>query len=306
MTISTNTGNSAAVPAFSVLPDKLQESTKAVLTEKGYYYAASNAGLGWTDKANREAFYDWRIIPRMLVDTNRRDMNVQVFGQKLKNPFIFAPVGINKIYHPQGELIPARVAGEMGMGYMLSTAASQSIEDVAQANGANSPRFFQLYMGHDDEVTISLLTRAHNAGFTACILTLDTWQLAWRPTDVDIANYTFYVSDVPQKSARCCCSAWRAECASQYAKEGAPGNEMGESDPVFMRKYGKDIAKDPTVWVDGHVWHGKAHSWSKIPWLIKTWKEISGGKPFALKGIQCVQDAQLALKYGCDGIVVSK
>ena len=129
----------------------------------------------------------------MLVDTNRRDMTVEIFGQKLKNPFIFAPVGINKIYHPLGELIPARVAGEMEMGYMLSTAASQSIEDVASSNGEGSPRFFQLYMGHDDDVTVSLLERAHKAGFTACILTLDTWQLAWRPTDIDIANYTFYV-----------------------------------------------------------------------------------------------------------------
>lgn len=184
---------------------------------------------------------------------------------------------------PLGELIPARVAGELGMGYMLSTAASQSIEDVAEANGSGSPRFFQLYMGHDDEVTISLLERAHNAGFTACILTVDTWQLAWRPTDVDIANYTFY-----------------------YAKAGAPGNEMGESDPVFMRKYGKDLEKDPSVWIDKHVWHGKAHDWKKIPWLIETWKKISGGKPFAIKGIQCVEDAEMAVRVGCDGIVVSK
>ncbi|CAD6565471.1 MAG: hypothetical protein CYPHOPRED_005646 [Cyphobasidiales sp. Tagirdzhanova-0007] len=250
------------VPAFSVLPEKLQASTEKVLSEKGYWYAASNAGLGWTDKANREAFYDWRIIPRMLVDTNRRDMTVEIFGQKLKNPFIFAPVGINKIYHPLGELIPARVAGEMEMGYMLSTAASQSIEDVASSNGEGSPRFFQLYMGHDDDVTVSLLERAHKAGFTACILTLDTWQLAWRPTDIDIANYTFY-----------------------YAGQGAPGNEMGESDPVFIEKHGDELKKDPSVWVDGHVWHGKAHDWNKIPWVRDTWKRISGGRPFALKGI---------------------
>lgn len=102
---------------------------------------------------------------------------------------------------------------------------------------------------------------------------------------------------------------------------------MGESDPVFMRKYGKELEKDPSVWADSSVWHGKAHrcvsnslgtpshkadavdcpySWSKIPWLIETWKKISGGKPFALKGIQCVEDAELAVKYGCDGIVVSK
>lgn len=42
-----------------------------------------------------------------------------------------------------------------------------------------------------------------------------------------------------------------------------------------------------------------------MPWLIKTWKEISGGKPFAIKGIQSVADAQKCIDVGCDGIVVS-
>lgn len=63
-----------AVPTFSVHPDELQESTKKKLTDRGYFYANSNAGIGWTDRANREAFYRWRIIPRTLVDTNVRDL----------------------------------------------------------------------------------------------------------------------------------------------------------------------------------------------------------------------------------------
>jgi len=32
--------------------------------------------------------------------------------------------------------------------------------------------------------------------------------------------------------------------------------------------------------------HGKAKSWEQLPWVIKQWKELSGGKPFVLKGIQ--------------------
>lgn len=42
-----------------------------------------------------------------------------------------------------------------------------------------------------------------------------------------------------------------------------------------------------------------------MPWLIQTWKRISGGKPFCLKGIQSVADAKKAVEIGCDGIVVS-
>jgi hypothetical protein len=48
-----------------------------------------------------------------------------------------------------------------------------------------------------------------------------------------------------------------------------PGNEMGESDPVFMRKYGEELKRDKGKWIDAFVWHGKAHTWEKIPWLIE-------------------------------------
>ncbi|GAA94811.1 uncharacterized protein L969DRAFT_97226 [Mixia osmundae IAM 14324] len=271
-------GTRGETSIVSAQPTKLQAATKEKLTDKGYLYAVSNAGEGWTDQANRQAFFNWKIIPRMLVDTNERDLSVDLFGHKLPNPLLFAPIGINSNYHPDAELIPARVAGELGMGYCLSTAASRSIEDVAKANG-NGPRFFQLYWPHDPEITTSLLTRAHKSGYDACILTVDTWQLGWRPTDIDVSNYSFYY--------------------------GKTGNQMGTSDPAFMKKYGKELEKDPSRWIDKAVWHGKAHSWKELPALIKEWKKISGDKPFLLKGIQSTEDALKAVEYGCDGIVVS-
>ncbi|KAL6243880.1 hypothetical protein RBB50_009314 [Rhinocladiella similis] len=42
-----------------------------------------------------------------------------------------------------------------------------------------------------------------------------------------------------------------------------------------------------------------------MPWLNKTWKEMRGGKPFAIKGIQSVADARKCVEVGCDGVVVS-
>ncbi|KAJ3781215.1 FMN-dependent dehydrogenase [Lentinula aff. detonsa] len=295
-------GTEGKLPHFSVHPDELAESTKKKLNDRAYFYANSNAGLGWTDKANREAFYAWRIIPRMLVDTNVRDLSIELFGHRIPAPILFAPIGINKLYSPEGELVPAKIAGELGLPYCLSTAASNTIEDVAVANDSgalsvaseggnycqvragsnvNSPRFFQLYMGHDDEVTISLLERAWKSGFDVCMLTVDTWQLGWRPTDINLANYVFYYPP------------------------GTTGNELGASDPVFMRKYGEELKQDSGKWIDSSVWHGKAHTWKKIPWLIKEWKRISGGRPFVIKGIQSAEDALKAYEIGCEGIVVT-
>ncbi|KAI4141321.1 MAG: hypothetical protein L6R39_005402 [Caloplaca ligustica] len=275
--------NTGEVPPFNTEPGKLEELAKEKLTQGGWYYASSNAGQSYTHVANRQAFYRHKIIPRQLVDTNLRDSATTIFGHKVSAPIGFAPIGINKIYHPLGELPVATVAKELNIPYCLSTAGSTPIEAVAAANG-DGPRFYQLYMPHDDELTISLLTRAHKSGFTACILTTDTWQLGWRHDDIAHGNYAFY---------------------------RGIGADLGLSDPVFKKRLeaaGIDPVKQPQVagamWID-NVWHGRAHSWEKMPWLIKTWKEISGGKPFCLKGIQHLDDARKAVEVGCDGIVVS-
>ena len=53
------------------------------------------------------------------------------------------------------------------------------------------------------------------------------------------------------------------------------GNEVGTSDPVFMSKHKRDLEKDSGKWIDSSVWHGKAHTWEKIPWLIKEVNEMA-------------------------------
>jgi len=275
--------NDGQFPPFNTEPGKLEELAKTKLTEGGWFYASSNAGMSYTHLANRQAFYRHRIVPRQLVDTNVRDSATSIFGHKVAAPIGFAPIGINKIYHKDGELPVAKVAAELNLPYCLSTAGSNPIEAVAEANG-NGPRFYQLYMPHNDELTISLLKRAHQSGFTACFLTTDTWQLGWRHDDVATGNYAFY---------------------------RGIGADLGLSDPVFqkvLKEQGIDPVKEPhkagALWIDS-IWHGRAWSWEKMPWLIKTWKEISGGKPFCIKGIQSVADAKKAIEVGVDGIVVS-
>lgn len=237
-----------------------------------------------THLVNRQSFYRHRIIPNQLIDTNTRDTSTTIFNHRVSAPIGFAPIGINKIYHPAGESAVAKVAGELNLPYCLSTAGSTSIEDVGLANGQGNPRFYQLYMPHDDELTLSLLTRAWESGFDALILTTDTWQLGWRHDDVATSNYAFYRGF---------------------------GADLGLKDPVFRKRCmddgidpDKDLVAASTKWIDS-IWHGRAWSWEKIPWLREQWKRISGGRPLVIKGIQSVKDARKCVQYGVDGIVVS-
>lgn len=55
-----------------------------------------------------------------------------------------APVGVQCIFHPGAEFNPARAGKALKVPFILSTASSRTIEQVAEANG-DGHRWFQLY-----------------------------------------------------------------------------------------------------------------------------------------------------------------
>lgn len=119
----------------------------------------------------------------MLQPTTVRDMSVNLFGEIYDSPCLIAPVGVQNIFHADGECGVAEVASSIGVPYITSTASSSTLEEIAQANG-HGPRWFQLYWPQNKAVTESILSRAKQAGYTALIVTLDTWALGWRPWDL--------------------------------------------------------------------------------------------------------------------------
>ena len=55
-----------------------------------------------------------------------------------------APIGVQGTFHPEGELNPAKAGKALGIPFILSTAATRTIEEIAEANG-DGYRWFQLY-----------------------------------------------------------------------------------------------------------------------------------------------------------------
>lgn len=84
-------------PPFNTHPDELEKRAQEKLSLGGWSYASCNAGMGLTHDANRDAFKQWKIIPRMCVDTNERDTTTTIFGKRLPAPIAISPVGINKV-----------------------------------------------------------------------------------------------------------------------------------------------------------------------------------------------------------------
>ncbi|KAI9743770.1 MAG: hypothetical protein M1818_002503 [Claussenomyces sp. TS43310] len=272
------------IPTVTPNLGKLEASARARLSSQAYNYAAGGAGLESTVSANISAFRAFSIIPRMLRPVvPQRDLSRTLFGRKLPAPVVMAPIGVQKLFHSDGELATAKVFGEMGLPYTMSTASSTGMEDVARINGAGSPRWYQLYWPNDDELTQSYLNRAKAGGYEVLVVCLDTWELAWRPRDLETGFFPFI--------------------------DGV-GTSVGLEDPVAQRQLGYKVT-DKMVTEEqikmASLYHvittsrGVSPRWENLCKLRSWW----GEGPIVLKGIQSVRDATLALEHGMDGIIVS-
>jgi lactate 2-monooxygenase len=150
-------------PEFPISPDEWEARAAETLDAGPFDYIAGGAGSESTMRANRQAFDRYRLRPRMLRGNPERDLSVDVLGTRSVVPFLLAPVGVLSIAHPEGELAVARASAAMGVPLILSSAASHSIEEIAEAMGA-APRWFQLYWVNDREIVASFVRRAEAAG----------------------------------------------------------------------------------------------------------------------------------------------
>ncbi len=262
--------------ARAIPPDlsRLESRAVRVLDPESLAYVQAGAGDTTTTRANAAAFRRWRIKPRRGRARGKVDLSTTVLGTRMSAPVLFAPIGVQTLAHPEGDLASARAAAELQLTYVHSTQGAFSIEQVAEANRDGS-RWYQLYWPRDDELTVSFLRRARAAGYTHLVITLDTTLLGWRPLDLDrgyspflenrgIANYT--------------------------------------SDPVFQRRLQAPPEVDPVAAgiTFASLFQNPGLSWEQLPLIRDTWDG-----PILLKGIQSVRDARLAVRHGIDGIVVS-
>lgn len=137
-------GMAGQTPDFPMSWTELEVAASAAMDAGPHGYVFGSAGNEDTERENRAAFTRHRIVPRMLRDVSTRDLRTELFGVTHAAPVLLAPVGVQSIVHPEGELAAARGAAEAGIGFVASTASSYSMEDIAAAGG-DAPRWYQLY-----------------------------------------------------------------------------------------------------------------------------------------------------------------
>jgi len=291
---------------------ELERRAEATMSRRGWAYIAGGAGEGRTMAANRAALDSWAIVPRVLRDVSERSLEIELFGQKLAAPVLFAPVGAGALARENADVLIGRAAAELGVPYIFSNQGCAPMEEVAAAMERvrpGAPRWFQLYWSTDDRLVASLISRAEKMGAAALAVTLDTTMLGWRPQDLNLGSLPFA----------------RAEGIDQYT-----------SDPAFWEivreRLAAATAEKPEVSigaiktllriarnVPGSVLSNirTPHARAAVQTFLDiysrpslNWDDIASLRqrtelPIVLKGVLHPDDARQAAALGVDGIVVS-
>lgn len=257
-----------------VIYEEWERIAREKLDDGPYYYIAGGAGGHRTMEANIDAFDKWKIMPKMLRNVKERNLSIKMFEQDFLSPIFIAPIGVQSIIHPDGEIASAKAAAKLGIPYITSSASTIPMEEIAKVMG-NSPRWFQLYWSKDYDVTASFLKRAEKSGHTAIVVTLDTPMMAWREYDLKNVYLPFLIG------------------------EGV-GNYF--TDSTFLKKLDQSPEEDPTAailhWAN--IFGNPGLTWDDLAFIRK-----NTNLPIILKGIMHPEDAKKALEYDVDGIIVS-
>jgi 4-hydroxymandelate oxidase len=246
---------------------EFEELARRALPPAHFAYLASGVDDDATVRLNHEAYQHIEIRSRRLINVEKLDTSLELFGTKWETPIFLCPVSSMKAFDPEGELAVARAAAKKRHLQMLSTVASCSIEEVTAARGA--PVWQQLYPTNDWAVTRSLIKRAEAAGSPVLVYTVDHQENANNEA----------IGRARRFDDRDC-----SMCHS--------GGFMGylTRKPAFQ---GLNVSKVTELYDSSNTWD-----------FVKRLKDATRMK-LVLKGVVTREDAEIAVAHGVDGIVVS-
>ncbi len=274
------------MPVITTIED-LRVLAKKRVPRMFYDYADSGSWTESTYRANESDFQKIKLRQRVAVNMENRSTATKMVGIDAKMPVSIAPVGLCGMQSADGEIKAAKAAEKFGIPFTLSTMSICSIEDIAEHTSA--PFWFQLYMMRDRNAMVKMIERARAAHCSALVLTLDLQVIGQRHKDLKngltappkptLAN----IINLMTKPRWCLGMAG----TRRHTFRNLVGHVEAVSNMSSLAAWTNEQF-DPRL------------SWDDVKWVKEQW----GGK-LILKGIQDVEDAQLAEASGADAIVVS-
>jgi len=249
--------------------ESLEPLARERLDPMFFDYIAGGAADEWPLGENRAAWSRLQILPRMLCGVANRQLATTVLGTPVSFPVLVPPMAFHGLCHADAEVATARATAEEGTIFCASTVSNCSLEAIAAASGVG-PRWFQLYVYRDREITRGLVERAAAAGYSALCLTVDTPLGGHRERD-------------KRNSLRMPSHLELGNFPASHSEQNRVGSGHGSALAHYI-----STEWDPTL------------SWADVEWL----RSISP-MPVVVKGVLAPQDAVLAIEHGAAGVIVS-
>jgi 4-hydroxymandelate oxidase len=239
---------------------------EAALPPEVWDYVSGGSGGEVTLAANRTAFDEIALLPRVLAGFAHANTSCRLLATDASMPVGVAPMAYQRLVHPDGELAAAEAARVAGIPYVVSTVASVRLEEIAKV-GADT--WFQLYWQRDRAVVEDLVARAEQAGCQALMLTADLPVLGRRLRDM--RNAFSLPADIV---------AANLDGGASRAHDTVPGESALAA-------------------------HAAATFESGLGWADVEWLRARTTLPLVVKGILDPRDAVRAVESGADAVVVS-
>jgi isopentenyl diphosphate isomerase/L-lactate dehydrogenase-like FMN-dependent dehydrogenase len=249
---------------------ELEAIAKKNLPPAHWGYMATGVDGDATVRANGEGFANLALRVRRLSGSRTPDTSVSLFGTAWETPIVLCPVSSQRAFHDDGEIATARAARAKKHLQILSTLSSASLEEVTAAR--SGPVWFQLYPTDQWSVAQGLMKRAEAAGAPALVLTVDLQYGSNRETVVRSRRLD------------------TRDCSSCHAVD--PFDFVGAL-PRRANYQGLDVSK--VTWL-----FPPDATWDYVAKIRAAWP-----RKLLVKGIVTREDADLCLRHGVDGIVVS-
>ncbi len=262
----------------------LRERARRRLPRMVFEYLDGGAEDEVTLRANRAAFESVRLRPRLLRNAAERAQAVQVMGDTWSSPMAVAPVGLAGVFWPRADVLLAKAAARAGIPYILSTASSATLEDVAREAGGNL--WFQLYV-ISRGLADGLVDRALAAGYRTLVLTIDVPVSGFRERDLRNG-----FSQPFRVTPRTALDVMRhPHWLAQVLRHGAPqlanlagANATDADSQAALLKRQMDASYD----------------WTALARLRERWPHR-----LLIKGVLHPEDARQAFALGVDGVILS-
>ena len=248
--------------------DSLETLARDHLDPMLYDYIAGGAADEWTLAENRVAWSRFQLLPRMLRGVSDRSLATTVLGQDVSMPVLVPPMGFQGLCHADAERATARATAAEGTIFCASTVSNESLESIAEA--CDGPRWFQLYVYRDKEITRGLVDRAVAAGYSALCLTVDTPLAGARERD-------------RRNSLRMPAHLALGNFPAAHTAEHHQGHGAGSALAQYIA-----ARWDPGL------------TWEDVAWL----RSVSP-LPVVVKGVLAPADAVLAIEHGAAAVIVS-